>query len=366
MAQGDSWDNPIIIGENAETPEEAWAEFETVNSANVLKYIKFKNIHTNNGAMSLAGSGTSDDPYIVSTYEELLFATGATKIWEPKLINKESRIYKYKVSEDNFIYCRWDDTPATVDLSAAGLYPSGMSALSVPNNVDFNGWTLSNILFPSETTGVTFNRGNKNVQFKRAFINNVESHYNELFALQMTECIVQINWFPPVNGYSHVFNNFSSTKCGEIIDCNIKVNCEKGDYNGTNYAVDIASVDSGGYALLYDTILDLDLKCGTFGQNSGYSHGVRLTRSVLKGSTTATQNDNNVIFDGNISAILDFATPNMNTMYWSGYNNSSVCIYNSDKTTWGYLPSSWKGVSTSELMNPAYLQSLDFSIGVDA
>lgn len=338
-----------------------WSEFYEKNTGNTLSYIKFANVHVDsNENIVLSGTGTLFDPYIVSTYEELLLATGTTEVWQPKLIDKVLRLYKF-----GDIYCKWDAVPSTIDLSAPGFYPTGFSStFSVPNNVDFNGWTLTNMLFTSSRNAVTINRNYKSVVFKRAFITNMATSYNELFGLAMQECVVDVKWTPAPSSYSHIFTNYG-TACGGISKCNITVDCEKSDYIGSDYAVDIVGIGSGGYALLYDTVLDFNANCGKLGQSTDYTHGVRLTRSILKGSTTATQSDNAIIFDGNVSGIVDFAVPNMSTFPLFDYSDSSICLYNKDKLTPSYIPSGWKGVSTSELMNPVYLQSLGFSIGVD-
>lgn len=338
-----------------------WSEFYEKNTNNTLSYIKFANVHVDsNETIVLSGTGTLFDPYIVSTYEELLLATGTTEVWQPKLIDKVSRLYKF-----SDIYCKWDAVPSTIDLSAPGFYPTGFSStFSVPNNVDFNGWTLTNMLFTSSSNAITINRNYKSVVFKRAFITNMETQYNELFGLAMQECVVDVKWTPDSYGYSHIFTNYG-TACGNISKCNITVDCKKSSYAGNNYAVDIVGTGSGGYALLYDTVLTFNANCGVLGQNSSYTHGVRLTRSILKGSTTATDSENSIIFDGNISGIVDFAVPNMSTFPLTGYNSSSICLYNKDKLTPRYSSEGWKGVTTSELMDPVYLQSLGFSIGVD-
>lgn len=91
--------------------------------------------------MAISGSGTSTDPYIVSTYEEMLFATGATYIWEVKLIDREQKIYRY---ED--IYCQYDDSLTTIDFN--DIQPNGYSSTFGLNPaMNFNGWTLKNAVF---------------------------------------------------------------------------------------------------------------------------------------------------------------------------------------------------------------------------
>ena len=116
-----------------------WDEFLEYNSSG--NNIKFANPHEVNGEIVLSGTGTQADPYIVSTYEEMLFATDATYIWEVKLINREQKIYRY-----NDIYCRYDDSLSTIDFNL--IQPEGFidSLYFLADRIDFNGWTLLNII----------------------------------------------------------------------------------------------------------------------------------------------------------------------------------------------------------------------------
>ena len=126
---GTSWDDPYIV--------DNWADFLTVNDSS--NYVKFANPHEEGGVFVLSGSGTSTDPYIVSTYEEMLFATGATYIWQVKLIDRTTKTYKYEN-----VYCLYDDSMSTIDFNV--IEPTGYtSTLNFSAHTDFNGWTLKNI-----------------------------------------------------------------------------------------------------------------------------------------------------------------------------------------------------------------------------
>lgn len=116
-----------------------WDEFLQHNTSGDT--VKFANPHEENGEIVLSGTGTQADPYIVSSYEEMLFATGATYIWEVKLANREQKIYRY---ED--IYCRYDDSLSTIDFNL--IQPEGFTdrLYFLADRIDFNGWTLLNII----------------------------------------------------------------------------------------------------------------------------------------------------------------------------------------------------------------------------
>ena len=130
-----------------------WDEFLQHNTSGDT--VKFANPHEENGEIVLSGTGTQTDPYIVSTYEEMLFATGATYIWEVKLIDREQKIYRYRYISDydeqrnpiySEIFCKYDDSLSTIDFNL--IQPEGFidSLYFLADRIDFNGWTLLNII----------------------------------------------------------------------------------------------------------------------------------------------------------------------------------------------------------------------------
>jgi len=123
--------------------------------------IKFANPHVQEGEIVLEGNGTQSNPYIVSTVEELLFATQAPSIYYVKLIENEPEQYYY-----NGIYCLYDRTPTTINFNI--IRPEGYSnynqAPAVTPYVDFNGWTLENMRFLNYGRFV-LNGGVTNVNF---------------------------------------------------------------------------------------------------------------------------------------------------------------------------------------------------------
>ena len=146
-----------------------WDEFLQYNdSANT---VKFANPHEVNGEIVLEGNGTQNNPYIVSTYEEMLFATGATYIWQVKLINREQKIYRY-----NDIYCRYDDSLSTIDFN--DIQPNGYaSTFNFNPAMNFNGWTLKNAVFHNYGC-FSFKSTLSNAIFKDFFSDNAMSTYS--------------------------------------------------------------------------------------------------------------------------------------------------------------------------------------------
>lgn len=130
-----------------------WDEFLQHNTSGDT--VKFANPHEVNGEIVLSGTGTQADPYIVSTYEEMLFATGATYIWQVKLIDREQKLYRYRYISDydeqrnpiySEIFCKYDDSLSTIDFN--DIQPNGYtSTFNFNPAMNFNGWTLKNAVF---------------------------------------------------------------------------------------------------------------------------------------------------------------------------------------------------------------------------
>lgn len=146
-----------------------WDEFLQHNTSGDT--VKFANPHEVNGEIVLSGTGTQADPYIVSTYEEMLFATGATYIWQVKLIDREQKLYRY---ED--IYCRYDDSLSTIDFNV--IQPNGYtSSFDFNPTMNFNGWTLKNAVFHNYGC-FYFKSTLSNAIFKDFYSDNTASTYS--------------------------------------------------------------------------------------------------------------------------------------------------------------------------------------------
>ena len=129
-----------------------WGDFLRYNTGG--NTIKFANPHEVNGEIILAGNGSQGNPYIVSTYEEMLFATKATYIWKVKLIDREENLYRYRYISDydeqrnpiySEIFCKYDDSLSTIDFN--DIQPEGFASRLAfsATSIDFNGWTLLNL-----------------------------------------------------------------------------------------------------------------------------------------------------------------------------------------------------------------------------
>lgn len=123
---GTSWDDPYIV--------DNWEDFVTYNadSAYNNKYMKFAN-----PSRAITGDGSQENPFVVSTYDELLEKTGASHAYQCELVNEETKLYMH-----NDVFCLYDSSLTTIDFNNTE-FPS--TALSIRLNIDFNGWTLANI-----------------------------------------------------------------------------------------------------------------------------------------------------------------------------------------------------------------------------
>lgn len=374
VAAGDTIDNPYIVHN--------WTEFNDYNSNNTGKYIKFANFHVDgSGNITIVqGTGTSDNPYVVSTYDEMLYITGATEVWQCKLIDTVDMIYAYKYIVDydelfnpiyNTVYCKYDSIPTTIDFSAAGMYPTGMSRFLCPNDIDFNGWTLLNLLLTvsshsSQSDSSAFYCSSTSLWFRKAIVLNCEVRSKYVINIACDQCIFHINWYPPIDTWSW----FLCTRSGErthMKKCTLFLKAVKATTGGgTAYNLSIGG-DTGGNHI-DDCIFDLDLDIPLLEKDSGYTRGLITNRSIIRGSTTASQQETGLIYT-TTSSIVDFKTPNRSVFNVSGYSSSgvSVCVTSGAE---GYKPmqfasSGWKAISYQQLFDPEYLQSLGFPIGVD-
>ena len=210
-----------------------WDEFLQHNTYGDT--VKFANPHEVNGEIVLEGNGAQNNPYIVSTYEEMLFATGATYIWKVKLIDREQKLYRYRYISDydeqrnpiySEIFCKYDDSLTTIDFN--DIQPEGFSAALtfLANSVDFNGWTFENLIIKSE---LKFNNEVDNSYINGRFINMIVDTPNS-FAIRVIRpsytknCVFDIT--SRMTGRHAVFNTIPSNSAITIhaadgSDCNL-------------------------------------------------------------------------------------------------------------------------------------------------
>ena len=88
-SDGKVWDNFVYMNSGAL----AWGD-----------YVTFADVHVDgNGNFDISGTGTISDPFIVSTYREMLHCTGASSIHDCKLIARDetTREMAYRYDMEN-------------------------------------------------------------------------------------------------------------------------------------------------------------------------------------------------------------------------------------------------------------------------
>ena len=79
---GGSWDDPQIY--------ESFSEFmSAMNSSSGGQYISLSDPHIMNGEFVGQGDGSENNPYVVSTYREMLLVTGASDVFKCKLMDDD-------------------------------------------------------------------------------------------------------------------------------------------------------------------------------------------------------------------------------------------------------------------------------------
>lgn len=160
----------------------SWDEFLQHNTSGDT--VKFANPHEVNGEIVLEGSGSQSNPYIVSTYEEMLFATGASYIWQVKLVNRDRKLYQYRyivgyAQPDEPIYadvfCIYDDSLSTIDFN--DIQPNGYySVLNISPVLNLNGWAWKNAAFHDRGHFYFYNTVS-NAIFEDFFSDNMVTSY---------------------------------------------------------------------------------------------------------------------------------------------------------------------------------------------
>jgi len=351
-----------------------WSEFGTVNtSTNKGKYIRFTDIHVENGDWAISGSGRSaGDPCIVSTYREMLHATGAANIHLCKCINKDlpngERLYRYdeegpETHEVTSTYCRYNPSPSTIDYN--NISDSYRGSIIIYTHVDFNGWTMRNFKVQfsgmSYTTSCIFTCGENSyagAELYNAFIVNMQVKITNntrsgLFNVNIHDCAMHIEVENSLQTNTKLAfgnnanNGFSKNSLVLKVTGGLHI---EGFASGTTTSFNI--VDS-----LIE--LDLDLMCYGVVESS-----INLTRTTIKGKFKYTSkiNQGYTLLGSCVDSINDVEYVSSVTPY-SPWANGTRCIFNKDKVSWSR--SGWTGVTSEELLDPATLQSKGFSIGVD-
>ena len=351
-----SQSNPYVI-DNSDG--QAWSNFTTLNSNYTGKYITFADVHVDgNGNYTISGSGTQADPYIVSTYREMLHCTGASNIHQCKMIAKDdtTREMTYRYDSENpetheieSVYCRYNPVLSTIDFN--DLFVATIGGILVNNFIYFNGWTMLNFSVSINSHDFFYTSNRNQSQVCELFLLNAMAIGDEsnvvLYSVHIVDSVVQI-------------------EC--VADSSTIVYVGRSLYRGMHWdrsSLHLTIHNCGGFSgamenqnVFADCVVVLDVKCGSaFG--GGNVCGFYLRRSVMKG-TIQNNSSSGTFVDGGENGIYDVESTVAIGRPRAGEN----CIFNSEKVSWS-ATNGWVGATSSELLSPSTLRSKGLSIGVD-
>jgi hypothetical protein len=334
-----------------------WTDFQTVNvGGNRSKYVQFASPHKDytSGTITLSGDGSYQNPKVVSSYEELLFATGATAVWQPKLVDDETHdnLYYYKAENaETGIYCLYDSSLSTIDFDT--LYQSGINDTIYLESInDFNGWTLLNMRFVN-TSGNVQNDFYSSYQYStlnKVRILNYQSLSNCPFAVQIDDSIIQ--------------GAINSTRSGGLFrspqEWQRTINC-------SSIVID-ANYSGNGFHFMYysatltvnDSRLIINVKASDWIGDDSKSE-INLNNSVMQGEWN-TDVYATKLFKSVTNSILDFSSVGA-TFNKNPDGNCTGSVFNSEKMS--LSKSGLVGVTSAQLLSPTALQAAGLPIGVD-
>lgn len=345
--------NPYVI-DNSDG--QAWSNFNTLNNNYTGKYITFADVHVDgNGNYDISGTGTSTDPYIVSTYREMLNCTGASNIHQCKMIAKDdtTREMTYRYDSENpetheieSVYCRYNPALSTIDFN--DLFVETIGGILVNNYVYFNGWTMLN--FSVNINSHDFFYQSNYSQVRELFLLNATAIGDNssvvLFSVHMVDSVVQMECVAASSTNVYVGRSLYSGMHWDRSSLHLTIhNC--GGFSG-------AMSNQNVFA---DCVVVLDVKCGSAFGSSNVS-GFYLRRSVMKG-TIQNNSSSGTFVDGGENGIYDVES----TAAIGRPRDGENCIFNSEKVSWS--TNGWVGATSAELLSPSTLRSKGLSIGVD-
>lgn len=361
--------NPYVI-DNSDGL--AWDNFVYMNTGSLAygDYVTFADVHVDeNGNFDISGTGTSSDPFIVSTYREMLHCTGASSIHQCKLIARDETTremtYRYDIEdtethEITSKYCLYNPAPTTIDFN--DISETYIDSIRVINKWDCNGWTFLN-------PRVNMNGGSSN---PNAIFYNDISNANYISNLIMLNCMAKPT-STQYNSYVFAIKVTDSIMhididASNLGDTNYLFLCMAGSYTSgfarnssalkvTGSSTTFNGSDSGSI-LIEDSLFDWDIDVYTIGHSSNcYSDVLRTT---IKGKAKCTTYGSG--FFGVFSdSIFDV---DCTTAFFPAPVIKDASVYNNEKVSWTDS-SGLMGVTSAELLSPTTLQSKGLAIGVD-
>ena len=347
----------------------SWDEYLEVRPSSVATetFIKFGNKNIENGEFTGSGSGTRNDPYICNTFEEICITLGCNKIWQADIYDDCEETDKMKVYYNSKTdkYAKHVRTPTTIDLEEY-LDRDDVTKLLLYGVTNFNGWTLTNIRFINTSGVLDFYKteGVIITNFVFELTTSSADVVSDLFYIK--DSCIQLNLSASqAIGYSYTINVFPRT--GSENGRGIKRTTI--DISGVcNYFEMFDSADTDIYECkIYDSIINYDLLVT---QLSNYNYGVYINTKII-GKIEALQytdsgtyhrigrSFNNCIIDADIKTVDD------GRVFAPYATNNTNSLYNSDKLSLASGKNGFTGISTESLESAEDIAATGFPIGVD-
>lgn len=313
-----------------------WADFLTVMNSS-SNYVKFANPER-----EITGDGSSSNPFVVSTYEEMLTKTGATYIYQVKLIDREAKKYKY-----GDVYCIYDDSLTTIDFN--DIYPEGTTAdLSISAHIDYNGWTFRNLTLRYR---FIHNYILNNIRMINTIIRNSSTVSSGLILSKggIKNSIFDIYVDETYSSSGNYLFYLGTTEASGINNCSINL--------VSSWSVRL------GYGSIVNSKINLDVHGERFLIGKSKEASISLNNCLLTGTVEATviaptlgYSIKNTIYD--VEFIGLSPTDDASSLYTSFYNSDKVS--DASALTYGLIPA-----TTEQLKSAQWLYDHGLPIGVD-
>lgn len=362
---GTSWD---LIGTGSSASPFivlSWGDFLQVRPQTVATdtYIKFGNLNIENGAFVGSGGGTTDNPFICNTFEEVCVALGCNKIWQADIYDDCEDTDKMKVYHYNGHYAKHMRTPTTIDLEE--YFVEGTEAtLNLYGIINFNGWTLTNIRAINTDSFVKIYKASGLILTNLVFEYNGGTSGNrrilatgvKTISDSMLQCSLSISGqytyiVPYTNGGGAVIERVTMDISGSVT---------------TPFMLAEPSTNDALVAKFYDCVINESINGATLPNTTstirGYFYNTKLTGSIKYNTTNTSFTDTKRFAD----CVVDVLHKNANNELMD-ITLSKTCvnsIYNADKvgtfTATGFTP-----LTTSDLESASDIAATGFPIGVD-
>lgn len=346
----------------------SWDEYLTVRPSSVETetFIKFDNKNIENGEFTGSGSGTRNDPYICNTFEEICITLGCKKIWQADIYDDCEETDKMKVYYNSKTdkYAKHIRTPTTIDLEEY-LDRDDVTTLDIGGVVDFNGWTLTNIRCINTTNFLNLYKINGVIitNFVCEYDNNSYRVISDNISY-IYDSTIQFHISAPKDS-QYVYNIYIFP----YMYYGLRVKRTSFDISGICTVFYFAEASSNAQSRelkMYDSIVNFDLSVRYISENNAGSYYNTKFTGEIDAMETYSGRDAHTIGYNFTDCIIDaniHTSDNNKCMTKSSSNANN--LYNSDKISMSSGTNGFTGISTESLESAEDIAATGFPIGVD-